>query len=615
MGITPADNREGIDTALPWKSKWAGAQTKSLFQYQQFLESISQNYQLFGPLSVAASMQSTLFRAFVTEPIKAHARIAVRSGKEPDIFRDLNGWIYKNYARLLYYLCGYFMKDGEFDREKARRISTTEDGHQMLKEYVQEFAQMEYNYNAMGITRLKAMKELLKTLLVVITEMPLDGEDLPFMKKNKDGKDAMTFEEYLAENRLRFESLYKANAFDPKEYSERFTHGKIGYSHFEIVRGSKMHNVRLRHYPLPPGIKPNGKVLYLSTPLINKPELFDLAEGKSVVEGMLNEGYAIYLVDFGEAGADDTRLGLDFFGKVIHDHYLDIIKKNHPKAEIYVMGYCMGGTLMLPYLARRAEERMAMGKKMDIQKIALMASPVKFDDDESGHGPMRSFIRQNYDSYVMKELFGAVNIPPQVIDFGMNEIQPGVHYTVLSGFYGRAIYPHAIEDSAPFLFWLTHGTKFPAKAHREWIQNLFLGNQIVEGTYRLPSSVPDLDGEPVNMDALRKSGVCVFDYRGSRDPIAPPGSCVASQLWGQREDGNVLVTRGGLNRTIEKNIGHIFVVSRQLLSEYLRIVSEFLKGGKCEDVHEKQTPVMNIDAGAVVRKKKSTRNNLKSKAA
>lgn len=615
MGITPADNREGINTALPWKSKWAGAQTKAFFQYQQFLESISKNFELFGPLSVMASMQSTLFRAFVTEPIKAHARIAVRSGKEPDIYRDLNGWIYKNYARLLYYLSGYFMKDGEFDREKARRIATTEDGHQMLKEYVQEFAQMEYSYNAMGITRLKAMKELLKTLLVVITELPLEGEELPFMKKNKDGTDAMTFDEYLAENRLRFESLYKANAFDPKEYSERFTRGRIGFSHYEIVRGSKMHNVRLRYYPLPPGVKSNGKVLYLSTPLINKPELFDLAEGKSVVEGMLCQGYAIYLVDFGEAGADDAHLGLDFFGKTIHDHYLAIIKKKHPRAEICVMGYCMGGTLMLPYLARRAEERKAVGKKMDIKKLALMASPAKFDDEESGHGAMRSFIRQNYDAYVMKELFGSVNIPPQVIDFGMNEIQPGVHYTVLSGFYGRAIYPHAIEDSAPFLYWLTHGTKFPAKAHREWIQKFFLGNQLIEGTYRMPSSIPDLDGEAVNMDALREGGVCIFDYRGSRDPIAPSGSCVASQTWGQRLDGNVLVTRGGLNRTIEKNIGHIFVVSRQLLSEYLQIVSDFLGGSRCEDVHEGYPAEETAVAAAVAKKQKSNRGDLRSRAA
>jgi len=585
IGVTSADNREGLKTAVPWKSFWGGAQTRAFFKYQRFLDNIAQNYYFFGPWSVAASLQNTFLKTLVTEPIKAHARITVRSNKESDIFRDMNGWIYKNYARMTGYLCGYFMKDNKFDREKAEQISSTPEGHRMLREFVQEFAQMEYMYNSLGLSRLKAMKDLLKCLLVVITEAPLDGEPLPFMRKNPDGSDGMTFEEYLAESRFRLECLYKANAFDPKDYSERVTRGKIGFSDYEVVRGSKNRSVRLRHYLLPEGVKSNGRVLYISTPLINKPELFDLAEGKSVVAGLLAEGYNIYLVDYGEPGPDDANLGLDFYGKKIHDHNLKLIRKKHPRAEISVMGYCMGGTLMMPYLARRAEERMARGEKMDIQKIALMASPVKFDDDESGHGPMRSFIRQNYDADMMEELFGSVNVPPGAIDFGMNEIQPGVHYTMLSGFYGRAIYPNAIEDSAPFLYWITHGTKFPAKAHREWIEKFFMGNQLVEGNYRLPSDNPDLDDHPVNMDALHQGGVRIFDYRGLRDPIAPPGSCVASQLWGLAETReNISVTRGGLNRTFEKNIGHIFVVSRPLLAEYLKIVCDFLKGEKCDDV-------------------------------
>ena len=172
---------------------------------------------------------------------------------------------------------------------------------------------MEMLYNSLGMTRLHAMKEMLKCLLVVVTELPLDGEDLPYMRKQKDGTDAMTFEEYLEENRFRLECLQKANAFDPKEFSERATRGRIGCSEYVVVRGSKLHSVRLRHYPLPEGVEPNGRVLYISTPLINKPELFDLADGKSVVQGMLREGYAIYLVDYGECGPDDTNLGLDFY--------------------------------------------------------------------------------------------------------------------------------------------------------------------------------------------------------------------------------------------------------------------------------------------------------------
>ena len=74
---------------------------------------------------------------------------------------------------------------------------------------------------------------------------------------------------------------------------------------------------------------------------------------------------------------------------------------------------------------------------------------------------------------------------------------------------------------------------------------------------------------------MKKAGVRIFDYKGSRDPIAPAGSCVAGQIWGMTGKGNVPFTSGHLNRVIEKNIGHIFVVSRKLLAQYLEMVEAF----------------------------------------
>jgi len=486
----------------------------------------------------------------------------------------MNSWIYQTYARLLYNLCGCFMRNGKFDPRVALEVSTSEEGKQLLRNCMKEFRWLELSYNSLGLTRLKAMKDLLKSLVVLITEQPID--DMPFMKKNPDGSDGMSLGTWLEEGRARIEALWRHNAFDIRDFSDRFMGGRIGCMPYEVIKGSRLHSVTLRHYPLPKGTEPNGKVVYLATPMINKPEIFDLAQGKSVVEGMLREGYHVYLVDHGDPGPAEANLGLDFYGKTVPDAYLDIIQKRHPGAAVYIMAYCMAGTLMLPYLARRAEECMARGEPMDIWKIAVMATPVKFDDRDSGHAAMRKVIREEYDPLLMKELYGEVNIPPHVIEAGMNGIQPGVQYTVSMGFYGRAYRPGAIEDSAPFLYWLTHGTKFPARAHREWISRFFLGNALVEGTYALPSSIPDLDGKPVRMGALDEAGVLIFCYRGTRDPIAPTGSCVSCELWGEIGK-NIGVSRGGLNRLIEKNAGHIFVVSKVLLAEYLALVNDFFK--------------------------------------
>jgi len=107
---------------------------------------------------------------------------------------------------------------------------------------------------------------------------------------------------------------------------------------------------------------------------------------------------------------------------------------------------------------------------------------------------------------------------------------------------------------------------FPARMHREWIRRIFIKNQLYSECFRLPSENPALDGRPVDMAMLKKSGIILMDYRGKRDMISPSGACVASELWGQTD---------GLNRTVEKNIGHIFVVSERYLTEFVATVSDF----------------------------------------
>jgi poly(3-hydroxyalkanoate) synthetase len=578
MGPSPADNLEGYDTAVLWRSEMVAQMVKGLFAWRNFLESIGGKPLLFGPMAMAAAMQKSMLETFVINPAKVAARVLAGTGQGPDIFIEQNEWLEHTYARLLYEKCDFFIRNGVFDSDKALRVSTTIEGKDFLEKSTQEFALIEHRYNSRGLTRLKAMKELLKCLLMVITEKPLKDAELPFRRKNKNGTAASSFADYLGEIKTRLENLHRFNAFDIKTFSEKATQDSIGCSPYDIVEGSRLHAASLRFYPLPKKIQPNEKVLYLITPLVNKPEIFDLAPGKSVVEGMLKEGYTIYMADNGEPGAEESKLGLDFYGKTIHDKNLELIVDRHPGQEIHIMAYCMGGTLILPYLARRAEERRLRAEPMDVHKVVLMASPVKVDDTESGYAPVREIIQQGYDAGLMKELFEDVNVPVQVIEAGMNQTQYGVQYHVAKGFYDRAISPAAIEDSAPFFYWLTHGRMFPARAHREWIQKVFIENQIYEEKFCLPSTIAELDGKPVNMDSLREAGVTIFDYRGKRDMISPLGSCVASEIWGQTKDRHISDPPGGLNRTVEKNIGHIFVVSKKLLAQYLEIVSEFLSG-------------------------------------
>jgi poly(3-hydroxyalkanoate) synthetase len=573
MGSTPADNHEQIEIDASFLSGFMGQQIKALIGWQKYLDMAALSPNLLGPFSILAGWQGALMRLWLTDPIRHHAEICAQTGDNPNIFGAQDERLESLYARLLHELCGLFLDHhGRYDERKARNLSSSKEGKNFLRDIVRQFAWLERQYNSLGRTRLMAYKEMLKCLLMTITESPISDGPLPFAGKWAEQLEPDAFADYLAGIRTRLENLHAARAFDIKTFSEVATRSLIGFSPYEIVEYSERYSIRLRKYLLPPGVEPNGRVLYINPPLINKPEILDLAEEKSIVAGLLQEGYAVYMVDYGNPGVEESRLSLDFYAKTIHDDYLSLIKPKHSGQDIYVLGYCMGGTLMLPYVARRAEERLARGRVMDIQKVAFMVSPFKFDDREDGMGPMRQLIRHSYDPQFMEALFGNVNIPPQFIEEGMQVTQPGVRYSVPMGFFSRSIKRESIEDAAPFLYWLLHGSRFPARAHREWVKSFYMEDQIARGTYCLPSILPEFDGKPVNLDILEKANVRFLDYRGLRDPITPIQSSLNNVLDIHVGGGCVEISCPHLNRSIEQNVGHIFVVSKRLLAEFITLL-------------------------------------------
>lgn len=597
LGVSSADNPSQLRDTHNWLSDFNGLCLKQAIALSRL------QGQLFSPFGISEE----LFIAWL-KPLVEMSEQAVAEGRNPDLVAQDNQGIEASYACHLKDLVARFtqppptsspplyslqpQEPTQASNPEAQAFTSSDlsgfnpatcrwaceqlPGQLWLLTQLQGFQRLEWQYHSKGQTRLAAMKNLLRSLLQVITGKTFSDSKRQPYRKAKNGQWQESDQEYLQACATRLLTLLEHNAFDVRRYALNSPHAKLGACPWQTVPGSELYSVKLRYYPRPEGIVANGKTLYLASPMINRCEIFDLAPGKSVIEGMLLQGYDLYLVDYSNPGPDQRELGLEFYGKQVHDTYLDLILQRHPEQDINVMAYCMGGTLFMPYLARRIEEAQLTGKDVRIRQVVLMTTPVLFDDDNSGHKPMRDVIRQQYDADVMQRFFGHSNVPPQTLELGMHAIQPGVSQSVAEGFYGRAHYPGAVQDAAPFLHWLHSGTRFPARAHQEWIQRVFLDNEIWLGNYCLPSKCPELDGQPVNMDVLNSADLALFDYRGQRDPIAPVGSCKTSERWGRNEE-NLQITGTGLNRTIEKNISHIFVVSQTLLADFLTAVNDFLQ--------------------------------------
>ena len=108
--------------------------------------------------------------------------------------------------------------------------------------------------------------------------------------------------------------------------------------------------------------------------LINRWEVLDLTEEKSLLRAMAAQGLRPYLVDWGTP--DDAERGFDTTAYVARlERALGYVARRARRAPA-VLGYCMGGTLAVALAARRPRR---------VAGLALMAAPWDFHADRTGH--------------------------------------------------------------------------------------------------------------------------------------------------------------------------------------------------------------------------------------
>ena len=90
IGVSPADNTEGYDTAVLVNSEMVSRQVKGIYDLKRILGQIEEQSSLFGPLSITAAWQKSFLQSWVTQPVETFARILGATGQGPDLFIQQN---------------------------------------------------------------------------------------------------------------------------------------------------------------------------------------------------------------------------------------------------------------------------------------------------------------------------------------------------------------------------------------------------------------------------------------------------------------------------------------------------------------------------------------------
>ena len=249
--------------------------------------------------------------------------------------------------------------------------------------------------------------------------------------------------------------------------------------------------------------------LLLVFALINRPEIFDLRPGSSLVEYLIDEGFDVFLVDWGYPDEEDADMGLDEY---VCDELEWAVRETLRASgadDLSLMGWCIGATLCAMYCGLdRGDE---LGGRAPVRNLALLTMPI----DGRGSTYANWVGDEDFDVDGVSELWGSV--PGGAIDFANKMMKPVTNFwttyrRLWEGVQEGTARREAYQSMAK---WVADNPPFAGRAWRQWIHLMYRDAGLLRGTVRLRGKLVD----------LRRIDQNVLVITAGADHIAPrPGT-------------------------------------------------------------------------------------------
>lgn len=286
---------------------------------------------------------------------------------------------------------------------------------------------------------------------------------------------------------------------------------------------------RLLHFPLPAGVEQVAPPVFISMPLINTWTVWDLLPGQSVVEALTKGGVPVYILDWGRPGDEDADRPLSHYIDTVMGRMIDRAERHAATAygldkaagdKLDAVGYCVGGTFLAVHISRNPET---------FRKAAFVCTPIDF------HQSGRLATWANPETFPLDALVaGPRNFPAWRMSDSFAWLRVSGTPRKWFSLWERIDQPGFPETWAAFEKWNTDGVDFPGTAYREYVQQCYFDNALMNGGWTLGVHPVDLGNATIPALVLP----------AKRDHIAPPAACGGlEKVWGG--DVTVQPLRGG----------------------------------------------------------------------
>lgn len=229
--------------------------------------------------------------------------------------------------------------------------------------------------------------------------------------------------------------------------------------------------VRLLHFS--PSVPLQVKTpLVITYALINRFHILDIHPKKSWIRNLLNQGFDIYLIDWGTPTQIDRHLGFDDYVNGYMDNCIDFAMKESASNKVSLQGYCTGGTLATVYASLYPKK---------VENLILTAPVIDGRRDSTVVGNLAKHI----DVDKLTETMG--NMPPEFMYYVFSILKPFEQgFEKYLNFFKNIHNKEYVENFIRVEKWLTDTPPIPGDLFRQWIkdvyqENLLINNQMYVG--------------------------------------------------------------------------------------------------------------------------------------
>ena len=248
--------------------------------------------------------------------------------------------------------------------------------------------------------------------------------------------------------------------------------------------------------------------------LINRPDIFDLRPGSSLVEYLLGEGFDVFLVDWGVPEEEDANTGFEeYVCDELHWAIRETLRRSGAE-ELTLIGWCMGATMCAMYCG--LEPRPA------VRNLVLLTMPV--DGRYTAYASLAP--ADGFDPELVAGYWRAV--PGWAIDFANKLLKPMTNFwttyrRLAEGVADGSVRRDAYQSMAK---WVADNPAFPGRAFAQWLGWLYHDDALIAGRIRLRGRRVDLHRIEQNLLAItadadhiapRAGTVPIFDLVSSED--------------------------------------------------------------------------------------------------